>query len=473
MFGYDTGSMSGALLQIKRPSGNEACPGLQSQALSVKEQEIVVSSVVLGALFSSCVAGLLSDAIGRRKVLLLGSIFLCTGCVLMCFARNMWMMVAARVVTGFGVGISSHTVPMYISECAPNSHRVRLCFFNDMMIVFGQVAAAIVSTIFFHLETPNGWRIILGLGALPAGLMFLGFFLQPESPRYLLSQNQSTNAREVLAVLRGANLDDPELNREFEEMSDKVKNECKASSEISFFRMFCVDPRVRRALLLGCGLQALQQWVGINTIMYYGATILSLSGPALDVRFVTCFTDENKRDVATTILFAAAQIVGVVASWLLVDRLGRRPLMLSSLACITVCLTVLGFLFHMETISQSAIVVFILLYSIGFGFGVSPVPWTVNAEIYPVSVRGQCISLSTSTNWLMNFMVSQSFLSWSLKFSTYTEDKRSHPDGIFWLYAGIAFAGMVNLWVLMPETKGVKLEDMGRLFVGPGEFHAE
>lgn len=475
MFGYDTGSMSGALLQLKRPRSLEApCPGLTKNALSVNQQEVVVSSVVLGAFLSSMGAGWLSDTQGRRTALLIGSTLLTAGSIMMALAYSMESMIAARLVVGAGVGISSHTVPLYISECAPSTHRGRLCFLNDMMIVFGQVFAALVSTVFFRMEVNNGWRYILGIGALPGGLMFLGFFLQPESPRWLLSNNLREDAKNVLALLRGASPNEPAMEVEFKDMAEGVAADLKASnSGHSFWQTLFLDARVRRALILGCGLQMLQQWSGINTIMYYGATIMQRAGPAYDVRSNTCFTDENKRDVASTFIFATSQIAGVGLSWWLVDRIGRRPLVLTSLAGVVLSLAALGFVFHMNDPSLAAIVSLIVLYTVSFGIGLSPVPWTVNAEIYPVSVRGACISMSTSTNWFMNFLVTQTFLTWATSLSTYTQDARSHPDGIFWLYSALAAVGMAAMWARMPETRGVTLEDMGTLFAGPDEFHRE
>lgn len=471
MYGYDTGSMGGALLQLKRPRGGSACPGLSEKSLSVAEQEAIVSSVVLGGFVTATMAGWLSGKLGRRSAILVASALLTVGSMLMGYAPNMSTMIIARLITGAGLGFSSHTVPLYISECAPISHRGKLCFLNDMMIVFGQVFAAVVSTIFFHAEVDGSWRFILGLGALPGMVMFFGFFLQPESPRWLLSCGLRDDAKGVLALLRGSNQGDRVLETEFKDMLEGVTSECKAaSSGGTFFQTFWLDHHVRRALLLGCGLQILQQWTGINTIMYYGATIMQRTADAYDVRATTCFTTENKMNVASTVVFATSQIVGVLFSWLLVDRIGRRPLIISSLTGVVLSLAILGGVFSLPYASEGSIVIFIVLYTVSFGFGLSPVPWTVNAEIYPLPVRGTCVSMATSMHWLMNFVVTKTFLSWATALSTHKEDPRAHPDGIFWLYSVIAAVGLVLVAKKMPETKGVQLEEMGMLFVSPDEF---
>jgi len=379
------------------------------------------------------------------------------------------------------VGVSSHTVPLYISECSPASSRGAMCFMNAVMIVVGQAAAAAISTAFFFGEVPNGWRYILGLAAAPAIMMFTGFFFQPESPRWLLSRGQKEEALQTLRILRGAGDVEAEaaVEKEFQEMAKDVGTPLIGASSSSHgreqpgiqdaWRTVWRDTHIRRALALGCGLQALQQWTGVNTIMYYGASVLQRAGPAMDVRGDNCFTAENKRDVATTIAFAAAQLVGVLFGLVLVDRIGRRPLILTSLAGVVASLIAVGAAFHAAIVSQQVVVTCVALYLVSFGIGMSPVPWTVNAEIYPPRARADCISLATSVNWLMNFVVAQSFLTLSSKLSTNKADPQNHPDGVFWLYAGIGTVGFWLLMFKMPETKDVELEEMSAVFVGPEE----
>lgn len=356
-------------------------------------------------------------------------------------------------------------MPLYIAECAPAHQRGSLCFLNDLMIVAGQVTAAGLSTAFFYGEVRDGWRWILGLAAAPAVLMFLGMLLQSESPRWLLGEGRVQEAKEVLQLLRAVGSSSSscaEAEAELEDMAHGVTED----SGTSYYR-FWSDVHIRRALLVGCGLQALQQCSGINTIMYYGATVLQRAGPAYDERDDNCFHAENKHDVATTILFAGGQLLGVFVSWCLVDRVGRRPLVLTSLAGVTTFLIAIGFAFSMDTVSQEAVIMAMMLYLVSFGLGMSPVPWTVNAEIYPLHVRAQCISMSTSTNWAMNFVVAQTFLSLANHLSTHSDDKNLHPDGIFFLYASIAAMGFVLLWSYMPETKGLTLEQIGEVFTKP------
>uniref|UniRef100_A0A7R9ZYA5 Hexose transporter 1 n=1 Tax=Pyrodinium bahamense TaxID=73915 RepID=A0A7R9ZYA5_9DINO len=467
LFGYDTGSMSSALLQVKRPRNPmDACPGLAPHKLSSVQQELVISFVVLGAFLGAIASGYLNPYYGRRRLLIGASLLFIAGDCFEASAKSLGAMLVARVIVGLGVGISSHTVPLYIAECAPAHLRGSLCFLNDMMVTVGQVTSAFVSTMFFSWEVRAGWRWILGFAACPSSCMLVGFWFMPESPRWLISRGRHDEAKAILRSLRRLATED-QLEEEFHNTitgtcEETPLNDSQAGIGYAWER-YVKDTRVRRALLLGCGLQCLQQSAGINTIMYYGASVLQKTGGNTGPR--SCFSAESKQDVAITMLFAAGQLVGVFFSWLLVDRLGRRPLLLGSLVGVTVSLFATGCAFHQEFVNQGAVVVCILAYLVCFGAGLSPVPWTVNAEIYPLHVRAQCVSLSTCTNWSMNFIVSQTFLSLARALSLDPEHPKSHPDGIFLLYAGIASVGMVFAWFRMPETKGLSLEQIGDLFV--------
>eukprot|EP00421_Protoceratium_reticulatum_P037914 CAMPEP_0168486274 /NCGR_PEP_ID=MMETSP0228-20121227/67038_1 /TAXON_ID=133427 /ORGANISM="Protoceratium reticulatum, Strain CCCM 535 (=CCMP 1889)" /LENGTH=553 /DNA_ID=CAMNT_0008502859 /DNA_START=18 /DNA_END=1679 /DNA_ORIENTATION=- len=507
LFGYDTGSMSAALVQVQRPRAEgleNACPGLADHRLAIWEQALVTSFVVLGAFLSSITAGCLNSAFGRRKVLLFGALCFVFGEALMAIAMSVPSMLVARLIVGLGVGISSHTVPLYISECSPTDYRGTLCFLNDLMNVMGQVTAAIVATLVFMSETRNGWRLILGCGVVPSTLMFVGMYFSPESPRWLLSRKQDREASEVLQVLRtGTNPEEVEL--EFEQMRQGVAAEREAAPKAdqpdttfrltsgfkSFHQTYWVDLRVRRALALGCSLQILQQWCGINTIMYFGASVVKMAGsdtpeslsstavkqPLIHRMFrhapqetpIYCFSTECKRDVAFTVILSFSQMAGVIGSFMLVDRIGRRPLVLFSLAGVSVSLMGVGVAFSQVDVSLTAVIFLVALYLLFFGIGMSPVPWTVNAEIYPQAVRASCISISTATNWIMNFVVSETFLGLAAALSSSATDPQGHPNGVFFFYSAIATLGWVHLFFKLPETKGLSLEEIGSLFIQPEE----
>ena len=226
------------------------------------------------------------------------------------------------------------------------------------------------------------------------------------------------------------------VHNEVEAIIEEVGSETNVQHTWS---MYFTDRRIYRPLRLGMFLQTIQQWVGINTLMYYGSLVLSksLSGnDDTDEEKNDPFSKTNKLAVYLTIPLAAAQMVGIVGSMFFVDKWGRRPMLFGSLIMAAACLIAMGFAFNQHNVNTAVVFVFMTLYLISFGAGLSPVPWTVNAEIYPLRHRAVCISIATATNWIMCFATSMTFLSLSSVLSL--EHSDDHPDGVFWLYSGIA-----------------------------------
>lgn len=470
LFGYDTSSISAALIQMKHPSTDFACPGLTDHWLGTFTQETITALTTLGAGVAALFAGCLNDHIGRRGVLLVGSITFVIGAALMGLAMNVPAMMAARVIVGVGIGFTSHTTPCYISECCPVSIRGVMVLVMNVMIVFGQTCAAFFSTVLFYTELREGWRWMLGVGVFPGLLMFLGIYLMPESPRWLLSVGRSEDSRNVLSLLRDG-APQASIDREFASISEGVAEESRNAPKIpndestlaTVVRLYWQDLHVRRALMFGCSLMAIQQLLGINTIMYYGASVLTMAEPSEDPS--NCFTTANKTSVALNILLSAGQWFGILTCWPLIERVGRRSLFLSSLIGTIVGLACVGISFTADDVSQTAVVVSIMIYVYMFGFGVAGTPWVVNSEIYPLHVRARCIGAATAINWFANFLVSETFLTLAKHLSTSSSDPANHPNGVFFLYAVIGLVSLISLYFKMPETRGVSLEDTKSLFV--------
>lgn len=471
LYGYDTSSISASLLQMKNPDSFSACPGLGRHPLGPFTMELITSFTTLGAFFSALFAGCVSDRVGRHGVLMFAAVTFVLGAAMMGFSTSVPMMLVARIIAGLAVGVASHTTPCYVSECCPASIRGTMVTVMNVMIVVGQTVAAGFATIMFYSEVHQGWRWILGVGAFPALFMIVGLLFLPESPRWLLSKGRDDEAKAALILLRsGAPLDDVEA--EFIAIRSGVKEElracdsgeCNEGAMETISRKYWQDSAVRRALMLGCFLQAVQQLIGINTVMYYGAQVVAMAAGA-DTNKETCFSKKNKLSVALNTLLSAGQGLGVMSSLAIIDRVGRRPLALSSLTGSFVGLVGVGIAFSVEDVSEFAVIAFVLVYVYMFGIGISPVPYVVNSEIYPIHVRGPCISLSTATNWLMDFLVSVSFLTLARSMSTFNSDPMHHPNGVFFLYAAIALFGLVVLYFKMPETKGLSLEETSQLFL--------
>ncbi|XP_063164049.1 proton myo-inositol cotransporter isoform X2 [Candoia aspera] len=328
LFGYDTGVVSGALLLLKKE--------LHLDALW---QELLVSSTVGAAALSALFGGALNGWCGRRACILLASFIFAAGAVLLAAAQDKETLLGGRLVVGLGIGIASMTVPVYIAEVAPPHLRGRLVTINTLFITGGQFFASIIDGAFSYLPK-NGWRYMLGLSAVPAVIQFLGFLFLPESPRWLIQKGQTQKARRILSRMRG----NQTIDDEYDSIKNNIEEEEKEVGAAGpvIYRMLTYPP-TRRELIVGCSFQMFQQLAGINTVMYYSATIMQMSGVrddrlAIWLAAVTAFTN---------FIFT---LVGV---WL-VEKIGRRKLTLGSLAGTTVALVVLalGFLLSAQVSPQ-------------------------------------------------------------------------------------------------------------------------
>ncbi|XP_016113486.1 proton myo-inositol cotransporter-like [Sinocyclocheilus grahami] len=448
LFGYDTGVVSGAMLLLKREMN-----------LSSLWQELLVSVTVGAAAVSSLAGGYLNGLFGRRVCILLASFIFSAGGIILSVAHSKEVLLCGRLTVGLGIGIASMTVPVYIAEVSPSELRGQLVTINTLFITGGQFVASVVDGVFSYLPH-DGWRYMLGLSVVPAALQFLGFLFLPESPRWLLQKGDTQNARLVLSRIRGG----VNVDEEYESIRSSIEEEkIDAGEGPVLWRILTFAP-ARRALIVGCGLQMFQQLSGINTVMYYSATILQMSGVqddqmAIWLASATAFTN---------FLFT---LVGV---WL-VERVGRRKLSLASIlgedsntAIDTINLVLLRcsngtqesagvfWAYNYCPTSYSWIVLLgLVLYLAAFAPGMGPMPWTVNSEIYPLWARSTGNACSAGVNWICNVLVSLTFLHVAQYLTYY---------GAFFLYSGLALLGFVFVVGCLPETKGLRLEEMESLF---------
>ncbi|XP_077373313.1 proton myo-inositol cotransporter-like isoform X2 [Festucalex cinctus] len=320
LFGYDTGVVSGAMLLLKREMN-----------LNTLWQELVVSSTVGAAAISSLSGGFLNGVLGRRKCTLLASFIFTFGGLIMTFAPSKEVLLVGRIIVGLGIGVASMTLPVYIAEVSPPHMRGQLVTVITVLITAGQFIASVVDGVFSYMSH-DGWRYMLGLSVLPSILQFVGFLFLPESPRWLLQKGQQEEARQVLIRIRGCQ----DVDEEFDYIRTSIEEEEKEvrGGGLIFLRILGHGP-TRRALIVGCGLQMFQQLTGINTVMYYSATILQMSG----VR-------DERRAIWLSAVTSGTNFVCTSLSIWLVDRVGRRKLTLASLMGTALGLAVLsvGFL---------------------------------------------------------------------------------------------------------------------------------
>ncbi|KAL3657386.1 hypothetical protein V7S43_017705 [Phytophthora oleae] len=432
------------------------------------------------------------------------------GSCLMAAARTFVELLFGRFIVGVAIGFASMTVPLYIAEVSPPDIRGRLVSLNTALVTGGQFFSGVLDALLADVD--DGWRYMLGLAAIPATAQFLGFLLLPESPRYLISKGRLEEAWSALKRIRGTD----DIQAEGSHIEEEI---LRAADENVDIWDAIRSPAVLRALTLGCFLQALQQLCGINTVMYYGATIIQLAG----------FTDPTTA-IWLSALVSFSNFIFTFVGIYLVDRQGRRLLTLGSLVGIVLSLTALGASFYASELqsvesvgvggcsqfstcldciasttcgfcsegklsidaavtttnlclpgtpistaqgscSQSnwsfescpskshtagwVVFMALFMYLACFASGMGCMPWTINAEIYPLHVRSFALSIATSVNWLFNLFVSFTFL---------TVVDIFEPYGAFWLYASFALFGLVYLWKELPETKGLELDAIQNIF---------
>ncbi|KAM0013700.1 putative major facilitator, sugar transporter, major facilitator superfamily [Helianthus debilis subsp. tardiflorus] len=432
LFGYDTGVISGALLYIR----DEFEAVDQSSFL----QETIVSMALVGAMIGAAGGGWINDAYGRKRATLLADVVFALGSFVMALAPDPYVLIFGRFLVGLGVGVASVTAPMYIAEAAPSEIRGGLVSTNVLMITGGQFLSYLVNLAF--TEVPGTWRWMLGVAAVPAIVQFLLMLLLPESPRWLYMKSKS----EAIVVL--SKIYDPfRLEEELDQLSSALEEEKQRKNAISYLDVFRIK-EIRLAFFAGAGIQAFQQFTGINTVMYYSPTIVQMAG-----------FRSNQLALLLSLIVALMNAAGTVVGIHLIDHSGRRKLALSSLFGVILSLILLSVSFFLASSGFTNVgwiaVLGLTLYIAFFAPGMGPVPWTVNSEIYPESYRGTCSGMSATVNWISNLIVAQSFLSVADAVGT---------DWTFLILAGIAVAAFVFVYVYVPETKGLTFDEVERIW---------
>ncbi|MCA1729607.1 MAG: sugar porter family MFS transporter [Actinobacteria bacterium] len=415
LFGYDTGIISGALLFIKKDLG-----------LSAFLQSAVVSAILVGAIVGAGTSGPLADRFGRRKMTIVAAVVFIIGALGSAFAPNVTLLIIARVILGLSVGSSTIFVPAYISELAPTELRGTLTSLFQLAITIGIVVAYLVN---YALSGAGAWRWMLGLGVVPAVVLLVGMLPLPESPRWLVGQDRKDEARGVLGRVRE---DEARINEEMEEMEEAERREEAGWREL-------LQPWVRPMLVVGIGLAMGQQLVGINTIIYYAPTILSSTGLAAS------------SSILATLVVGIVNVLFTIVSLVIVDRVGRRPLLLTGLVGIIIALGVLGVGYLPGLSGATTWITFagLILYIASFAVSYGVVLWVVLPEIFPLRIRGSGMSVCTILHWSSNLAVSLSFLPLIQAIG---------ETATFWIYGAIAIAAFTFVYLLLPETKGRSLE---------------
>jgi sugar porter (SP) family MFS transporter len=403
-----------------------------------------VSSLGWGAMAGNLAAGLLSDRMGRRAVLLLSAVLFLVSSLSAALSTHFMIFVASRVVAGLSVGAAILVAPVYIAEIAPARSRGSLVSINQLMIVIG-ISMAFFSNYFLLSLGSASWRWMLGVQSLPAALYFLLLIAVPESPRWLMSKGRGAEARSVLESVHGVRA----AELEYGLIQDSVANPSQGRIRDLF------SGRIRRILLFGFGIAFFQQATGINAIFYYLPTIFASAGGGLSTSF------------AQSVVVGLVNVGMTVVAIRLIDRLGRRPLLLFGVAGMAVALLTISWAFNTgqnpvggaipaghERIVLFAIIAYVACFAISLG----PVMWVLLSEIFPNQQRAAAISAVGFWN---------SFVSASITLLFPTELATWGPSGTFLAYGAVAVAGLVFLMVLTPETRGKSLEELEGVLIRP------
>jgi MFS transporter, SP family, galactose:H+ symporter len=421
MFGLDIGVISGATQFIQKEF-----------AVSDHVIELIVSGMMLGAALGAAGAGWMSATLGRKRSLILGALLFVGGSLLCALAWSPSTLILARVVLGLAIGIASFTAPLYLAEVAPEYIRGAMVSMYQLMITIGIFVAFLSDTAFSY---SGNWRWMLGVIALPGIVFLLGVFLLPDSPRWLLMRGRREAALAVLRQLRG---DPAVVAREAADIEEQLKRPQRG------WHLFLENSNFRRSVGLGVLLQVVQQLTGINVVMYYAPRIFKAMG--YDTVAQMWFT-------------AAVGLTNVLATFIaigLVDRWGRKPILYTGFSVMAVGLGVVGTTMYLGVATegqQLLAVAMLLIFIVGFAMSAGPLVWTLCSEVQPLKGRDFGIACSTLTNWTVNMIVGATFLTLLNDFG------RAQT---FWLYSALNVLFLWFTYALVPETKGVTLEQIER-----------
>ncbi|MGX9254983.1 sugar porter family MFS transporter [Pantoea ananatis] len=425
LFGLDIGVISGAL------------PFLTHHfSLSSHEQEWVVSIMMLGAALGALCNGWVSHRLGRKYSLMAGAVLFAIGSLGSAGATSVEMLLMFRLLLGLAVGVASYTAPLYLSEMATENVRGKMISLYQLMITLGIVMAFISDTAFSY---SGNWRAMLGILAIPAVILFIMVIFLPNSPRWLAAKGMHIEAEEVLRMLRDTS---EKARQELNEIRESLR------MKQGGFTLFKSNKNVRRVVFLGMLLQGMQQFTGMNIIMYYAPQIFKMAG----------FKSTQEQMIATVIVGLTFMFATFIAVFT-VDKAGRKPILKIGFSVMAFATLILGYCLmkaghgHISSGLSWVSVGMTMLCIGGYAMSAAPVVWILCSEIQPLKCRDFGITCSTTTNWVANMIIGATFLSLLGSIGA---------AGTFWLYTGFNLVFIVITVYLVPETKNVTLERIER-----------
>ncbi|KAI1006777.1 Myo-inositol transporter 1 [Podosphaera aphanis] len=443
--GYDTGIISAVLIYLNADLGHE---------LANNEKELITSITSGGAFIGAIAAGLTADKFGRKGAIYMGCILFIIGAVVQAAAFGILQMTLGRGIVGLGVGSAAMIIPLYIAEVSPAKYRGRMIGLDTLSITFGQMLSYGLGAGFASVA--HGWRWMVGFGAVPAILLFGLLTLCPESPRQLIFHNKPKEAAKVIQKIfpKGTAQQVQNKVRHITGHVEMAKKLMGGKSVWWQFKQLFTVPANLRATVAACGVMCLSQFSGFNNLMYYSATLFAVIG--------------FSNPVAVGSIFASVNFVFTIFYLNLVDRFGRRRVLLSTVWGMAVSLGIAAVAFmyiplqpdlsisRNTKIGWPAYVVLASMISLVmfYASGIGALSW-VSAEFFPMEVRSLGTMVMTMSNWGPNVIVAATFL---------TQMEKTTPMGTFAFYAVLCFCGWVAIYFCYPEVKGITLEGITEIF---------
>jgi sugar porter (SP) family MFS transporter len=419
LFGYDLSIISGVMLYLKPEFG-----------LTPDQVGLAVGSALLGCMAGPILGGTLSDRWGRRPTLVFAGLLFAAGSIGTALPANIVQFDLCRFLGGVGVGLASVVSPMFIAEVSPPRTRGALVTVNQLAVVVGLTCAVIVS---YFLSFGEHWRWMLASNAVPVPIFVIGLLFVPESPRWLAQKNRPQEALDVLTWIDGR-----------ESAECEIRDILVSTEEQGTWREL-LRPGMRLAMLIACSLAVFQQVTGASILFMYMPTVFQEAG-------FNAPSDAILQNVSISLWCVFCTIVALAA----VDRLGRKPLLLVGTMGMTVGMAILGALFHWRT-SGVYVVLTMFLVTGAYLVSLAPLAWLVMSEIFPNRLRGKAMAVASVCVWTASFLTAIFFppmVDWFKK-------TLGTPAMAFWIYAMVSAAAFLFSWVVVPETKGRTLEEIG------------
>ncbi|KAK3317538.1 general substrate transporter [Cercophora scortea] len=451
-FGYDSGYISGVM---GMKFFIETIEGPGATALPASKMSLITSILSAGTFFGALIAGDLADWLGRRTTVILGCLVFIVGVVLQTASSSLGLLVAGRLVAGFGVGFVSAVIILYMSEIAPRKVRGAIVSGYQFCVCLGLLLASCVDYGTQNRTDSGSYRIPIALQMAWALILAGGLFCLPESPRFFVKKGKLDQATKALASLRDQPFDSQYVVDELNEIVANLEYEMSLIPHDHYFQTWtnCFRGSIwegasyLRRTILGTSMQMMQQWTGVNFVFYFGTTFFQQLG-TIDNPFLI--------SLITTLV----NVCSTPISFWSMERLGRRPLMIWGAVGMCICqfiVAIIGTVLEGNDVATKVMIAFICIYIFFFATTWGPGAWVVIGEIYPLPIRAKGVALSTASNWLWNCIIAV--------ITPYMVDKERGNLGakVFFIWGGLCGLCLTYAYFLIPETKGLTLEQVDQM----------